>query len=182
MLTYEGIRITFLAWNEPRRATAGGTTRTPVARSSASLMPVYLVATLSKKARSPDCMTWLSFRRNDSSTAFLTHWFTCHWPTAWRSATRRRPVSRSARTLSTASRTSPWVAALMVARFSHAVSMMFCSCWVMALQRLGKGGDAVGGFEAFVDLGHQRKPDASGAGVDTVCLARQKAAGQHRDI
>ena len=47
MLTYEGIRITPLAIKLPRRATAGGTTRTPVAFISASLMPANLVGTLS---------------------------------------------------------------------------------------------------------------------------------------
>ena len=37
----------------PRRATAGGTTRTPVARMSASSRCANLVPTLSKKPRSP---------------------------------------------------------------------------------------------------------------------------------
>ena len=47
-----------------------------------------LVCTLSKKVRSPACMAWLSLSRKLSSTAFLTHWLTVHWPTTCRSATR----------------------------------------------------------------------------------------------
>jgi hypothetical protein len=37
-------------------------------------------------------MISLSRRRKDSSTAFLIHWCTVHWPTASRVATRRRPL------------------------------------------------------------------------------------------
>ncbi len=47
MLTYEGISTTLGAMYAPRRATAGGTTRTPSAANSAALRPANLVATLS---------------------------------------------------------------------------------------------------------------------------------------
>ena len=67
---------TFFARYEPRRATAGGTTRTPLARNAASLSAENLGSTLSKKASSPACMKRFSLRRKLSSTAFLTHWLT----------------------------------------------------------------------------------------------------------
>ncbi len=47
MLTNDGISTTFLAMNAPRRATAGGTTLTPVAASSSSDRPANFVGTLS---------------------------------------------------------------------------------------------------------------------------------------
>ena len=57
----------------PRRATAGGATRTPLAASAASSMLPNLVGTLSKKANSPARTGALSARRKESSTAFLIH-------------------------------------------------------------------------------------------------------------
>src|SRR5687768_1527286 len=161
MLTKLGISTTFLARYEPRRATAGGTMRTPEARISASSTCENLVLTLSKNARSPACEIWFSFKRNDSSTAFLTHWLTVHWPTPWRSATRMRPLFRSAMTCSTASRTSGLFVVFSDARFSQASSIVDCSSWVMEegasvggrTKGSGEGGDALRGFEAFVDLG-----------------------------
>ena len=47
MFTYEGIRIAPLAMKLPRRATAGGTTRTPVAAISSGDRCENLVGTLS---------------------------------------------------------------------------------------------------------------------------------------
>ena len=47
MFTYDGISTTFLAMNAPRRATAGGTTRTPAAANAASSKRANLVGTLS---------------------------------------------------------------------------------------------------------------------------------------
>ena len=47
-----------------------------LARIAASSRCENLVCTLSKKARSPACIGWLSLRRKLSSTAFLTHWLT----------------------------------------------------------------------------------------------------------
>jgi len=47
MFTYEGIRIAPLAMKLPRRATAGGTTRTPVAFICSSFRCANLVCTLS---------------------------------------------------------------------------------------------------------------------------------------
>ena len=118
--------------NDPRRATAGGTTRTPVALMAwASRLP-NLVGTLSKKFSEPDAMSSLSARRNDSNTAFLIHWCTVHCPMASRVATRRRPASSSAMTWPTAS----WISLVAtvgdrLARSSQARSMMVCSCAVM---------------------------------------------------
>ena len=121
----------------PRRATAGGTTRTPVARSASSLMPLNLVGTLSKKVMSPAPIWRLSFRRNDSSTAFLTHWCTVHSPTALRSATRSVPASRRPSTSSTAARTSGLLAEVRLARPSQARSMMDCrSCVMVGISRI----------------------------------------------
>src|SRR6266542_2317388 len=97
-------------------------------------------------------MTSLSRRRNDSSTAFLIHWCTSHWPTAWRVATRRRPLFSSPITCSTASATSLGAdLGEMLARFSHAVSMICWSCWVIDSFRSGLDelDDALRGLHAF---------------------------------
>jgi hypothetical protein len=47
MLTNDGISTTFFAIYAPRRATAGGTTRTPAAASASSESPVNFDGTLS---------------------------------------------------------------------------------------------------------------------------------------
>src|SRR4051812_38583395 len=152
MFTYDGIRIAPFATKLPWRATAGGTTRTPVAAICSGDRCENLVCTLSKKASSPAFVITLSFRRKDSSTAFLIHWCTVHWPTPWRVATRSLPVFSSLTTWSTASRTSLGAEeAERLARLSHAVSMVCWSCWVMGSLRmaLDELHDALGGFEAF---------------------------------
>src|SRR6478736_6167257 len=186
MFTYEGIRMAPLAMKLPRRATAGGTTRTPVAAISSADRCENLVCTLSKKASSPAFMITLSFRRKDSSTAFLIHWCTVHWPTPSRVATRSLPVFRSAITCSTASLTSLGAeAAEMVARFSHAVSMICWSCWVMEIfltLALDELHDALGGFQAFRGVGHQGHAHPPGAGVHAARLTCEVAAGQHGHI
>src|SRR3569623_263876 len=63
----------------------------------------------------------MSLRRNDSSTAFFSHWLSFHWPFACGSATRASPLSSMSSANSTASRTSPLVEALTVSRASKAV-------------------------------------------------------------
>src|SRR4030095_2226303 len=130
-------------------------------------------------------MIALSFRRNDSSTAFLIHWCTVHWPTPWRVATRSRPLFSSEITCSTASATSLGAdLAEMLARFSHAVSMICWSCWVIGLlwSGLDELDDALRGFHAFRGLGNQRHADAAGAGVQATAFAGKVTARQHRDI
>ena len=68
--------------------------------------------------------TLMSLRRNDSSTAFFSHWLTCQ-SSPTRSATRKRPSSRPASAASTASRTAPLVPVLSWSRFSQADLMAF---------------------------------------------------------
>src|SRR6478735_6365260 len=131
-------------------------------------------------------MITLSFRGKDSSTAFLIHWCTVHWPTPSRVATRSLPVFRSAITCSTASLTSLGAEeAEMVARFSHAVSMICWSCWVMGIfltLALDELHDALGGFQAFRGVGHQGHAHPPGAGVHASRFTREVAAGQHGHI
>ena len=52
----------------------------------------------------------MSLSRNDSSTAFFSHWLTFQLPSAWRSATRASPLSSRSSAVSIASRTAPCVA------------------------------------------------------------------------
>ncbi len=112
----------------PRRATAPGTTRKPAARKRFSPQPANLLGTLSKAGApaAPPSTTALSLRRNDSSTAFLSHWLTCQPPSAPRSATRALPLSSSSSAASTASRTS-LLAGVTVSRASHAASIALSS-------------------------------------------------------
>src|SRR5262249_34892462 len=65
--------------------------------------------------------------RNESSTAFFSHWCTTHSPPTF-SAVRKVPSSSPAIAASTESRTSPLVALLMPSRFSHAASIAVSSC------------------------------------------------------
>ena len=51
----------------------------------------------------------MSLRRNDSSTAFLSHWLTLPVAVGLRSATRALPLSSRSSAASTASRTAPLV-------------------------------------------------------------------------
>src|SRR4030095_6905316 len=130
-------------------------------------------------------MIALSFRRNDSSTPFLLHCCPVHWPTPWRVATRSRPLFSSEITCSTASATSLGAdLAEMLARFSHAFSMICWSCWVMGLFRSGLDelDDALRGFHAFRGLGHQGHADAACAGIDATAFAGKVTTRQHRDI
>ena len=67
--------MTFGAMKEPLRAAAGGTTRKPAARKRFSPQPSNFDGTLSQNTPSPGPfgMIWLSVRRKESSTAFLSH-------------------------------------------------------------------------------------------------------------
>jgi hypothetical protein len=105
---------------------APGTARKPAAANSVSPQPVNLVATLSNQGPAPPVsapITALGFRRNDSSTAFFSHWWTVQSFPVF-SATRASPESSRARAASTASRTAPLVETLTSARASQAVSIV----------------------------------------------------------
>src|SRR5262245_44624565 len=75
----------------------------------------------------PPGITVISLRRNESSTAFLSHWLTDHVALAPRSATRAAPRSSRSSAASTASRTGPLVAGLIPSRCSKASSMVLAS-------------------------------------------------------
>src|SRR5436189_5132020 len=103
-----------------------GTARKPASLKRSSSQPSNLVGTLSHQAESPAApiMGPLSRSRNDSSTAFLSHWLTVQAPLPPRSATRALPRSSRSSAVSTASRTGPLVEGLMSFRFSKASSMV----------------------------------------------------------
>src|SRR6202040_1129440 len=124
-LTKQGISTTPLPMNAERRTMAFGTARKPASRKRASLQPRNLESTLSHHGAppGPPAITCISFRRNDSSTAFFSHWWTCHSPACF-SATRRRPESSASSACSTASRTEPPGDESRESRRSHASSMI----------------------------------------------------------
>ena len=64
----------------------------------------------------------MSVNRNDSSTAFFAHWFTCQSLPRF-SATRRLPLSSAVKVASMASRASPFVDVEIESRASQAASM-----------------------------------------------------------
>src|SRR6185437_9529535 len=109
-----------------RRTMAPGTARKPASRKRFSPQPSNFEGTLSHHDAlpGPPGITLMSLRRNESSTAFLSHWLTFHLPLASRSATRASPLSRSSSAPSTASRTSPLVAVEMPSRASKAALMV----------------------------------------------------------
>ena len=78
-----------------RRTTQPGTARKPAARKRLSPQPSNFEGTLSHHAAlpGPPSMTSMSLRRNDSSTAFLSHWLTCQELSPCRSATCASPRS-----------------------------------------------------------------------------------------
>src|SRR5262249_44698017 len=57
----------------------------------------------------PPGISLISLRRNDNSTAFLSHWLTRQVPSLARSATRAAPRSNRSSACSTASRPAPLV-------------------------------------------------------------------------
>src|SRR5215475_2453500 len=112
--------------NAERRTTQPGTARKPALRNRAALQPLNLESTLSHQDAlpGPPGMTLMSLRRNDSSTAFFSHWLTFHLPLDSRVATRASPLSSSSSALSTASRTSPLVSVETPSRASKAALMV----------------------------------------------------------
>src|SRR5262245_3515026 len=109
-----------------RRTTQPGTARKPALRKRAALHPLNLESTLSHHAAfpGPPGITLMSLRRKDNSTAFLSHWLTCHCPSGFRSATRALPESRSSRAAVTALRTAPLVFGPILSRASKAAAVM----------------------------------------------------------
>src|SRR5712675_3529335 len=105
-----------------RRTMAPGTARKPASRKRFSPQPSNFDGTLShhEALPGPPEIALMSLRRNDSSTAFFSHWLTFHLPLASRTATRASPLSSSSSAWSTASRTSPLVAVEMPSRASNA--------------------------------------------------------------
>src|SRR5271166_1827322 len=106
-----------------------GTARKPADRNRASSQPENFEPILSHHATlpGPPAIMLISCKRNESRTAFLSHWFTCQWPLAPRSATRASPRSSKASAASTASRTAPLVAGPIPSRLSKASSTIFAS-------------------------------------------------------
>src|SRR5256885_3252141 len=105
-----------------RRTMAPGTARKPASRKRFSPQPSNFDGTLSHHDALPGPPgIWpMSLRRNDSSTAFFSHWLTFHLPFDSRTATRASPLSSSSSAWCTASRTSPLVAVEMPSRASNA--------------------------------------------------------------
>src|ERR1700712_3580106 len=105
-----------------RRTMAPGTARKPASRKRFSPQPSNFEGTLSHHDAlpGPPETALMSLRRNDSSTAFLSHWLTFHLPLDSRTATRASPLSSNSSAWSTASRTSPLVAVEMPSRASNA--------------------------------------------------------------
>src|SRR5271166_2313144 len=104
-----------------------GTARKPAARNRASSQPENFEPILSHHATlpGPPAIMLMSCKRNESSTAFLSHWFTCQLPFVSRSATRASPRSSKASAASTAPRTAPLVVGPTPSRFSKASSTIF---------------------------------------------------------
>src|SRR6185312_14491355 len=106
-LTKLGISTTPGAIYADRRTTAPGTARNPASRNRFSPHPVNFSGTLSHTGAPPGpSIATESVRRKDSSTAFLSHWLTCH-PAPVGSATRCAPLSSSSSAASTACFASP---------------------------------------------------------------------------
>src|SRR5689334_11492981 len=101
---------------------APGTARKPASRKRFSPQPSNFEGTLSHHDAfpGPPEMALKSLSRNESSTAFFSHWCTFHFPPASRSATRASPLSSSSSAVSIASRTSPLVAVEIFSRASNA--------------------------------------------------------------
>ena len=119
-------------------------------------------------------MITLSLRRKDSSTAFLIHWYG-PLATPWRLATRSLPTFSSAITCSTASRTSCGAegreAGAVVPRgVDDGLELLGHGSALLVLDELH---DAAGGFEALGGVGHERHPDAAGAGIHARGVARR---------
>src|SRR5437868_2491846 len=146
MLTKLGISTAPGATKAPRRTIAPGTERKPAAANSFSPQPANLDGTLSHQCAppGPPAMASIGLRRNDSRTAFLSHWWTIQ-PSPLGSAMRASPQSRAAMTVSTACRTSPLVAGPIASRSSHARSMTPCSASLILVPQ--------DRLEPFADIG-----------------------------
>ena len=173
-LTKLGISTAPLAMKAERRTTAPGTARKPAARNLASSQPRNLESTLSHHTASSGApeISFMSFRRKDSSTAFFSHSCTFHSPPTF-SATRRAPLSRASSAASTASRSAPLLVTPSCSRFSQAASMAVRQIAhaqiLIAVQKLGK----VVGF--MVDIAMARHPSSG------PCLAQGESRLQpHR--
>src|SRR6476660_9046215 len=144
-LTKLGNSTAPLAMKAERRTTAPGTARKPAARNLASSQPRNLESTLSHHTASPGApsISFMSLRRKDSSTAFLSHSRTFHSPPIF-SATLRVPLSSPSSAVSTASRSAPLDWGPRSSRFSQAASMAALN-WLMSNpDTVQKGGKVVG--------------------------------------
>src|SRR5690606_26683221 len=99
----------------------------PALLKSTSLQPANFDGTLSHQLAppGPPGIASIGLRRNDSSTAFFSHWCTIQVSLRF-STTLSSPWSSRERAASTVSRTSPLVCVSMVSRRSKAASMMDC--------------------------------------------------------
>src|ERR1700712_5173656 len=77
-LTKLGISTAPGAMNADRRTTAPGTARKPASLTRFAPQPANFIGTLSQTGAPPGpSINVESVRRNDISTAFLSHWLTC---------------------------------------------------------------------------------------------------------
>ena len=113
----------------PARCRRSGARRSPARRGSrrreaASSQPANLDGTLSHQGAppGPPAMTAMSLRRNESSTAFFSHWCTTQ-PPPFSRLRAVSPRSSSSSAASTASRTSPLVSKPIRSRSANAASM-----------------------------------------------------------
>ena len=106
-----------------------GTARKPPARKSLAVQPSNFDGTLSHHFDfpGPPPVNSMSFRRNERSTAFLSHWLVTHCvslaPSTF-SATRASPESSMSSAVATALRIGPLVFRVILSRASQACSMM----------------------------------------------------------
>src|SRR6185312_14222180 len=133
-LTKDGISTTPGAMKAERRTTQPGTARKPAFLNFAAVQPLNLESTLSHHTAlpGPPATTLMSLRRNESNTAFFSHWLTCQRPSAWRSATRAWPASSRPSASLTALRSAPLVLGPTLSRASKASSMILASLSDMA--------------------------------------------------
>src|SRR3954464_10622549 len=139
-----------------RRTIAPGTARKPASRKRFSPQPSNFDGPLSHHEAwpGPPGIALMSLRRNDSSTAFFSHWLTFHLPLASRSATRASPLSSSSSADSTASRTSPLVAVEMSSRASKALLMVVSRADMDIGASLG--GSSFGDLNGFFGIRERR--------------------------
>src|SRR5690606_18160022 len=139
-----------------------GTARKPALSKSTEPQPSNFEGTLSHQVASPGppLMTSIGLSRKESSTAFLSHGWTCQSPWARRSATRAWPRSSRSSAVSTASRTSPRVSKPSPSRSSKARSMVVSR---LAISVFDIGNSAGKGLLRGMDLRSQVGDTATGA-------------------